>query len=249
MDGVQVTTPASRLLVIINTMMTVPADRTCEQVWRFTFDIPDDDTVMLTRCISDVYSLIKDIRDSLLKIPTIDHKLYMESFPAIERLLDPRNLGHPWQNVLSELKKPHVLQGLKFCEAELKRSLPEQVIPENDLSEYLVEVQTLLADISKDSSLPAALRSLLIEQLLSLQRSIVDYQVRGAESIRRSLELAIGALISHKTILKGQEGSRGVTRFFGVIERGAGLIENVKTITQSGFALVDAIRNGLKLLS
>lgn len=245
----QTTNPALRLLEIIDSLLAADQDGPSRRAWAQALRVPETDTARITAGIAEVFGLINETKATLRALPDIEHDLYLASFPAIERLLNVDNISNGWSNYRRELVLPHVLQGLRFCAAELRKSCPEPLIDSSALESLAADVAAAIGEISKDTSVPASLRSLLLEHLQSIQLAIANYRIRGAATLKASIERAIGGLIAHKKLLDGQRESRGVTRFIGVVQKATDMMESAQAFAKSGFGLATAIREGIKLFS
>ncbi|MBK9188039.1 MAG: hypothetical protein IPM33_03690 [Phycisphaerales bacterium] len=241
------TNPAARLLDILTRMADVQGG-SCRRAWAVGLGVKENDATAISKGVADIYAVIEEIKNSICAIPEIDVELYMASFPSIERILDLANIGHSWEPHRNELSQPHVLQGLRFCSAALKTHSPEPVLDAKTLDDLANDVSSAIASISKDTSIPPSLRALLIQHLHAIQAAVAAYRIYGAASLRQSLELAIGGLIAHRSLLQGQEKSPGFERFVAIVRKGAGILETAQVFTKAGFSLISAIQDGTKLL-
>lgn len=248
---IDTTNPAARLLEVLERMLRVEPNKgySCKQAWAMALDIPEKDGVQLAQGIAEVFSLLQRTKQELLACEGINQELYLASFPAIEAILDLNNMPGAWDSYQRQLSQPHVLLGLRFCESHLRTKSDETVIDSTTLNNLVADVSDAIGSISKDTSLPPELRELLLEHLQSIQAAIALYRVRGGESIKHSVERAIGGLMAHRRILKGQEQSRGLVRFLGVIEKTTSALENVTVFARKGFALASVVKDGVKLLN
>jgi hypothetical protein len=243
------TNPAARLLQLFERMMSGPQEGNCRRAWARALGVQEQANVALTMKIAEAFALIEDAKTAIRSLPDIDHELYLKSFPAIERILDIGNLNNQWGQYRQELVQPHVLLGLQFCSAQLAKSCPEQTIKSEVLESLRQETAEAIAEVSKDTSIPPALRSLLVEHLMAIQQAIADYWIHGAASLKRSVERAVGALIAHQKLLEGRTESSAVKRLIAVVRKGAEALDGVNKLAKSGFALATVIRDGTKLLS
>jgi hypothetical protein len=94
----------------------------------------------------------------------------------------------------------------------------EQVITDQELA----DIRTAVDDLSEQilaSSLDQTLRTLLLDQLEALRRSIGEYRIRGAKGLEKTVEEIIGTVMRNAQKIRSASDRGVVERFVALVDR------------------------------
>lgn len=92
--------PAQRLFEICSQSLESRPHLSAREVWGQVLDIDSDDLPKIYRALGALNDLAQETREQIEKLPNIDHELYLEDLPLVEKALSPINLDMSWSNYL-----------------------------------------------------------------------------------------------------------------------------------------------------
>jgi hypothetical protein len=195
--------PAGRLYEILSEAQNRNGGTTRLQLAEI-FQIHSDDTQELLRRMNELIELVNDAERSLRELTEaqeIDSEDFLAPFPHIRATLNDmvRNLSSNWDNF--KRFGPDVLTSLRLSSSLLSKFQPEDVIDEQELKGFAVEVDTLNEKVMA-SSLETELKTVILDQLEIIRRAISEYRIGGTARLREALEISIGKYALNREIIE-----------------------------------------------
>jgi len=154
----------------------------------------------------EVYSkyigLLELIAHTENKLKTIDHSqkrsflTFIDPIRAVLKSIDPNSI---WQ-LNQQNPRDLDLAMLELAGDALDEFQPEALIEENELEEIKTQTNDLKNEVL-NSEISIDLKSVIHELLENIVRSIDDYQINGAEGLKRSLSESYGRVLVDKEIV------------------------------------------------
>lgn len=243
--SVECTNPAARLVDLVERAMAMSPNQPTRHAWASVFECDPQDTASLLRHMADLWFLISESKRMVREVRGEQSGLYLDAFPVLEDIIRIENFGTEWHQWIVQLKKPHVLLGVRFCSELLNDKMPERVIPKDQRDTILKSLDACRAAISEDPMLDHRLSALLLDQVESMRLCVVRYDVLGAKGLRNALDSTIGSMITHRGLLTDDaKTSTSFARLNETLDQIATALESVERITASGFRIAGAFTAG-----
>ncbi|MEJ6120847.1 hypothetical protein MT390_02975 [Vibrio sp. 2-Bac 85] len=230
--------PAGRLYKILAGVKSQPDKTSVKKVWASAFAIEEND-VLITKSVVELYSLSQEIQSLIKMNDALNHDLYLTSFNKIDRSFFPLNLNATWASVKVHLTD-EALTRLQFCANELSRFYSEESISEEDLKFIIQKTGELFETLYK-SSLPAALRLSLLEEVERIRSAISLYKIKGAKGLKEALQGTLGAVVANQEELKAASKTDS-----DVIKRLGELIEKMDSFASKALKIKKALTSPVK---
>ena len=230
--------PAGRLHKILAEVKKQPDKSPVKKVWASALGVEEND-VLVTKSVVELYSLSQEIQSLIKMNDGLNHELYLASFNKIDRSFFPLNLGAPWSSV-----KPHLtdeaITRLQFCAEELSRFYSEESLSDEDLQDIIKKTEELFETLY-ESSLPAALRLSLLEEVERIRNAINLYKIKGAKGLKEALQGTLGAVVANQEELKIASATDS-----DVIKRLGELIEKMDSFASKALKIKKALSSPVK---
>jgi hypothetical protein len=209
------TTSAGRLHLILSEAVGQNPDSVAYEVWARIFGLDKDDRAAVLHGVAELIQLVLLTKQQILALPDIRHELYTPPLNRIAQVLGEIPLTQRWQQFVANFD-PLVLNGVAFCADALARYHVEQPIEQEALKDLKNKVEALTAEVL-ESSLPPALRQLILEKLEVIRSAIIWYRVRGADGLRVALESSVGALVLNRASAPDKSKVEELTTFVSLL--------------------------------
>lgn len=206
---------AGRLYNIFSEAMTKHQNWKARQVWGEIFDVDPDETGVILSKVANMINVIEETKNHFASIEGINNDIYIEPFDTLQKALSTVNFETNWSTFRNQISGS-TLTALKFCADYLKGSSTEQVIEQEELNNLREEVETILHQVI-DSDLPKELRFIIIDNLEGIRKAILDYQLLGAEGLKRELKYNIGSFYLHSKEFEKEKDNGKIKKYFSLV--------------------------------
>lgn len=224
------TNSAHRILAVVQKASSQPDDKSTAEVWASLLGLDETTAKSDPHPIYAQLQLVREEVDSISRSMSsveIPADLYGPYLERVSKTVSVTNLSAPWKSYKKHLQ-PDVVLCLKYCAALLPE---EEPIDHEDLQNILDRVHELRQEI-ENSSLSGHVYGFLSGQLDIIEKSIKQYPIKGAESIRRAFSEGFADLATRADDLRNEDDRDEA-------EKVAGLWASLKRV---GNAVVDADR-------
>lgn len=108
------------------------------------------------------------------------------------------------------------MKGLRFCANELSKYHFESPISKQELADLLQQIEELTVDVL-DSDIDPLLKTLIIDLLETIRKSIIEYRLRGAEGIKDALIYFIGSTVTNYDLVTKEKNKPIVQRVMDLV--------------------------------
>jgi hypothetical protein len=208
--------PAGRLYAILNKAVGYADGDSTARVWSEVLGVESTNTVEFLHKLQQLHELFAETRQRLEAISAINRALFLQHFPRIESALTVTNLTASWGHFKNHLD-PATMTSLAFCAEELSNRTSEHLLDKDELASLQAEVDSLRETVLKSESLDKGLRDLIVEQLESIRRAILDYRIRGVVSLQKAYEAAAVEVVVNREDFQKAKGTPEVISFGTII--------------------------------
>lgn len=189
--------PAGRLQRLFEKAKNVPQGERAVTQWAHIFDLDPNDYRLILERFGEMVTLATDTREQVAGLADEDPELLLQYFPEVESTLERclQVAGQTMEWHLSGLSAAG-LQSLALCSSVLHRRAPEATVSVGELALLLDKVQSLIRDVTEADDLDVETKRFILDKLMEVQRSILDFSVRGAGPIRRAADSMLGSLVT-----------------------------------------------------
>jgi hypothetical protein len=170
-----------------------------------------NDKVQTLYVAAEIIQLFLNVKEDILKAG-LNPQIYLEPLNGFDFLFDKLFTDTSVSGRFSSLPSTS-MQALLFCADNLSRINGDNNINEEEVNQIFHEVETLCSQVV-DSDLPQELKSLLIENLEAIRKSIINYKIWGIEGLKKTLESSIGSVMYNGTVIKDKTENPIVKQFF-----------------------------------
>ena len=183
--------PAGRLYEILSKAREQHTGQHTVNVWRKILKA-ENDRELYARLFY-LKELIAEVEELVKARPDMRDDLYLKDYKNIHEAVDISHLNGNWGSVHARLDDT-TMTSLAYISAMLSGQIPEQPIEEDALDELHDKIDSLYETI-RESDLEASFKKILLAQLETLRRSIVEYEIRGTAGLKEALASSLGHLL------------------------------------------------------
>lgn len=196
------TTAARRLIAVLETARaTGNPNMQAREIWALVFGLNQDDGIGICRQLVVLADLVKEIELQIKSVLETDHDTYLAGFDHLLVGLSPLNLSQNRSTAIEQYFTPERIARLQFCDLALMSTYGEESIGPDDLG-VIDQAAKELFDMVRASDMNARLRTVLLDAIERVRRSIAMYQIHGAKGIRESLQILVGVAVLERDALK-----------------------------------------------
>jgi len=214
MATVRCNNPAGRLYLILQEARSKPEGNATKQVWREVL-ANKNEAADLFIYLSNLYLLVSEVKDKINMTAGDLKEHYLTMFSNIERVVGATNLDADWGSYKQFLTDA-VMTELRFCWIELLKTCSEEEVDHDKLMAIYEDIKRLITD-ALESDIDLTLKQIIVDLLGSIEQSILEYKIRGATSLKKSLERAMGAIQFNYQLFKEKEGNPLVNRLWSIM--------------------------------
>lgn len=154
----------------------------------------------------DIYRLSNLAKEDILSIDGINHEKYLTPINDIVLALTRINMNIPngFQSFVNTIDEKTMIRLEYSCEI-LSEKIGEEPIDQETIDLVLSEIEELIKLVD-DSDLDRELKALLINSLMNIKISILNYNLWGLKGIKKQLESSAGAIILNGNLLNNEKG-------------------------------------------
>ncbi|OYT92891.1 MAG: hypothetical protein CFE43_06345 [Burkholderiales bacterium PBB3] len=201
------TTAARRLISVLETALaTANQNMQAREVWAVVFGIKPDDGIGICRQLVVLADLVREVERQIKIVLETDHDTYLAGFDQVLVGLSPLNLSHNSITAINQYITPERIARLQFCDLALMGSYGEDSIGLDELA-VIDQAAKELFEMVRASVVNVRLRTILLDAIERVRRSIAMYQIHGAKGLRESLQTLVGVAVLERDGLKQTEAA------------------------------------------
>lgn len=153
----------------------------------------------------DLYRLTKLAKEDILSIDGINHEKYLTPINDIVLALPTIKLNYPdgFQSFANTIDEKTMIRLEYSCEI-LSEKIGEETIDQETIELISSEIEELIKFVD-DSDLDIELKALLINSLMNIKISILNYNLWGLKGIKKELESSAGTIILNGNLLTDEK--------------------------------------------
>ena len=224
------TNSAHRILELVQKASGQPDDKSTAEVWASVLGLDENTAKSDPHPIYAQLQLVREEVDSIgrsMSATKIPVDLYAPYLERVSKTVSVTNFAAPWRSYKKHLQ-PDVVLCLKYCSALLPE---EEPIEHEELQDILDRIQELREEI-ENSSLSSHVCDFLAGQLDIIEKSINQYPIKGAESIRKAFSEGFADLATRADDLRNEDDREEAAKVAGIWA----------SLKRAGNAVVDADR-------
>ena len=183
--------PAKRLYALLSNAKNQNIKKSTGEIWATVLGIEPANRGELLVGIADVIHLVDNVKRSISNLDDTNHELLLERYGNVEKVFTNLNFGQVWEHNQKFLDET-TMYSLRVCSDVLSKGIGSKEVSGEELKKIQNEVEELLSAILS-SSFDSELKSVLVENLEAIRKSIIGYRINGVDGMRQALEKSIGA--------------------------------------------------------
>lgn len=201
------------------------------QAWANVFNIDKQEKSSIFKMLVLLQEATDDIKNKILNLSGVNSELLLSQHGNIEQVVKATNLDAGW-NSYKPLLNLAVMLSLAHCAEALSR-YDEKPIDEDELTSLDAEIVELFNTVA-NGTIDLTLRSIMLDLLEAIRRSIAEYKIRGANGIREELAYFIGKVVQNKDLLKAHSDSEEVDSLWKIFARADNMTTVALNVVQIG---------------
>ncbi len=186
--------PAARLqAILVKGRDGKNMNKAIHLVWSELLGVEQQNRHVLLFRLGKVYQLPSQVRNAITRVDGLDHGLYLDWMPKVEKAFSVNNFDAPWQHFVNPIDD-HVIHSLGICSEVLSRMRAETTVPEDELQKTRNLVAQLIDEIIKTPTINHMLSRFMLDRLMAILEAIDCYALTGAEPINEAVQAALGAV-------------------------------------------------------
>jgi hypothetical protein len=208
--------PAAKLYSLLENAQRKGNDQ-CRTVWATVFDIDKSDTSALFSKYHSLLELYFSTKRLIKENDRLNNDRNNKYMNIIGQALGSFSLTNS-NSQFSGLLTSEVMTALHYISENISLvyDLPDSVANEDEMKEILVDIETLISNIT-NSQLPPDVKQILVKNLFMIKESLHSYFITGIEGIRESLERTIGSVIMNNTVIAPEAANENVKGFYQIM--------------------------------
>lgn len=195
-------TAARRLIAVLETAkVTGTPHLSAREIWALVFGLNQDDGIGICRQLVGLADLVNEVERQINTALDADHATYLEGFDQLLVAFSPINLTNSRAVAIDQYFTPERLTRLQFCDLALISKYGEESIGPDDLS-VIDQAAKELFEMVRAADMNSRLRTVLLDAIERVRRSISMYQIHGTKGIRESLQTLVGVAVLERDALK-----------------------------------------------
>src|ERR1035438_5091867 len=218
--------PAGRLYCFLRELQNLPDGRTVNvgQNLASIFQCSPNDIVGIVTGMATLVPVIEEIADKLKAIDVDQHQVFLPSGSHLKQLVNVVPLGQMWSEYKGRYIRNEDLKALQFASITLSRSVPDKILPLDELEELREQVEEAYRFVQA-STIEYPIKSVALDGLEAIRRAIHEYRLRGAEGLEQAVAQVMGsALINPALQPNAAPESEWGARFWKVVGRASDIL-------------------------
>lgn len=205
---------------------------------RLVLNLPQNDLAGLYSQYASLLSLIADVENRLRSLDDPNREQYLLCFEPIKRAFHSVSLQHGCEQITNAISTSD-LALLNLASQRLDLVQREILLPPSEINALQSEVQTLFQQVSA-SDLAPELRIIILDLLEAIRRTLNEYQIRGAEGLKRVLAECFGRMSLDKEIVVQHNKRPELKSFLDLLSKLNGLFTAATNADKIGKFLGDS---------
>lgn len=222
------TNPAGRLYHLLKAAGPKGDKKKFGEVWAEVFGIDAKDREQLLVSLSHIYQQMDEGRKLIEAKPDLPQELLLEPFQKLGKAFSVVNLGGQWGGWKRSHLPDGTLRDLQWCAQMLDSHYPESEVDREELSALREDVEQLISKVHK-ADISAQAKGIILDGLEHVRRSIVEYDLRGADGLKDALEQNLGIIVLRKQELSAD------SKVWEFVKEWAGKLATLTALVDSAY--------------
>jgi len=193
-DHEQLTNPARVLHDHLRAIRQSASDKElARDVVARRFFLPADNEVRIRRVLAQLDDLFVDVTKMVESMTSADHAIFVRHFPMLRAGLARVTLATPSSTAFNFISDA-ALENLDLCASRISEDYREVQIASEELAELDDQIKDTFTYI-KEGEFEPEFKEIALDLLGTLRKSLIDYQIRGIQGMKRAVEESIGKLL------------------------------------------------------
>jgi hypothetical protein len=233
------TNAGRRLYVILRAIKDNRTSGTIASLLERVLHVPSGDVAALYRQYASLLTLVADVKNRLVALEDADKKHYLTCFAGIEKAFYTASLQQSEDNLRKTLTDSDL--SLLFLAAQrLDAVQVEVLLPSSEIAALQNDVNGLFQTIA-NGQLPSDVRIIILDLLEAIRRTLGEYQIRGAEGLKRVLAESLGRLVLDKDVVVKSKETPDFKAFMDLLTRLNALFQAATNSTKIGMMIGDVV--------
>jgi hypothetical protein len=179
-------------------------------------------------------ALIEDVGLRIQALESNHREHLLHCIPPLRRaLFENVAMTNGWKDIMNRISSSD-LGLLHFAAVTLDSVQIEIEIPQSDLDDVAKQANELFETVRTSQQLEPQLRVILLDLLESIRRTITDYQIRGAEGLKKVLAECLGRMALDREIVLKSQDKPEMKKFWEVVKNVGALFSASNQAPQLG---------------
>lgn len=193
------TNAGKRLYAILRAIKDAKPQGNVGTLLSSVLDIPSDDVAGIYRHYASLLTLVDDVENRLKALDDPNREHYLKCFTAFKNATHGAALQSAPTQIQNQISESD-LSLLNLAGQRLDQVQTELLLSKSEVASLQSDAAALFQKISA-SDLPAELKIVILDLLESVRRTLSEYQIRGAEGLKRVLAESMGRLMLDKDLV------------------------------------------------
>ena len=231
--------PAGRLWHILEAARQSDVHLTWE-VWAEVLEMKKPQALAELQAYRCLYDLTGETEEQVRQLENFD--AFASPVPLLNSFLKNMKMGLAWYET-RKLLTEELMTALGLVAVVPSSYLDEGALADDQLTELVSETEELRASVVS-SDLNEQLQQCIIDQLDGIRRALIDYRIHGRDSLRRTLERSIGAMMLNHDLFKQSPKDKHVLGLWGLLDKVNRLISTGGKLKKLAAPLVQFLLGG-----
>lgn len=232
----------SRLKSIVSRIIATQDNESILNMWASIFELNPGEKIKILALYSDVYQMVKNIKEEINAIEGINKSIYLRPIEMIDNGLSSLNFDNQVVFLKNTLGKDNILTTLDYCEDMLSREKGKINVETEEIEKIISDAEELTQEIVGSEELDPILKSILYKNLNNIRDALYYYKINGLEGLEDALKNTAGSFVMNYGTIESNRENEKVKKLFSIINS----ISSMMSIASTVYTFAPAIS---KLLS
>lgn len=230
----------TRLVEILNKINNQPAFNKVGETWKVIFDLKDTPEFEVYRKDMEFRKLVYDARLEAIEYGDINKNPWIKHFDKLANILKNISL----KSKLNEFENlDTIIIGLESCAFTLNTLYQEPEVDQELLNGFVEELDEI-HQLAYELNIPNDLKKYLLDNMHSMKKAILDYNITGSTEMRKAMEATVGQIcLNHEALEQTKEGAAFVSTLIGLMGKINTLFSFYNNVRLLSSGAVDLIKN------
>jgi len=205
------------------------------------FEVKKDDHAELFSKFSVFLKLIEDTERRIVNLDHPNKDKFMKCMGPIKGAFKIPSLNASWSDTLKKISDSDIAL-LELSSEALDAYRKEALIEQDQLEEIKQDTDSLFNEIV-NSDLDKNLKVILLDLLEVIRRAIAEYQIRGAEGLKKAVAESVGRLFIDKDIVLKEKDKSAFQSFWKYLAKLNLIVSSALYAKEIGENVNDFIQN------